>query len=58
MKIQKQHAHLNIRKYSFAQRVVDHRNMFPKTAVEAGSINIFKGEINALFSTEYDKYNY
>ena len=52
MKIQKQHARLNIRKNSFTHRVVDHWNMLPKTAVEAASINAFKGQFDALFSAK------
>ena len=32
--------------------------MLPKTAVEAASINAFKGQFDALFSAKYNKYDY
>ena len=58
LKIQKQHARLNIRKNSYSHRVVDHWNMLPKSAVEAASVNTFKGAVDAFFSTKYDKYDF
>ena len=58
LKIQKQHARLNIRKNNFTHRVVSHWNMLPKSAVEAPTVNSFKSEIDAFFSTKIDKYTY
>ncbi|XP_072018234.1 uncharacterized protein [Amphiura filiformis] len=49
LRIQKQHARLNIRKYSFTHRVVDQWNSLPKSAVEAPSVNCFKNEIDKFF---------
>ena len=45
-KIYKKHCRLNIRKYSFSQRVVDCWNTLPKEVVEARTVNTFKSRLN------------
>ena len=46
-KIYKQHSRLDIRKYSFSQRVVDHWNSLPEHVVRAPSVNSFKERLNS-----------
>ena len=45
-KISKNRPHLDIRKFSFSHRVVEHWNNLPHIAVEAKSINAFKKQVN------------
>ena len=46
-KIYKQHSRLDIQKYSFSQRVVDHWNSLPEHVVRAPSVNSFKERLNS-----------
>ena len=45
-KIIKQKSRLNLRKFSFSYRVVDHRNSLPSRVVEARDVEQFKAELN------------
>ena len=45
-KIIKPRARLDIKKYSFSHRVVEHWNNLPAMAVESDSINCFKGHVD------------
>ena len=56
--IQKQHAHLDIRKYSFTNRVVNTWNRLPKAAVNAPTVNSFKTEVDVFLTSKYDKYSF
>ena len=47
-KIFKQRPRLNIRKYYFANRIVDEWNNLPREAVQAESVNSFKAKIDPL----------
>ena len=58
MRIHKERAHLNIRKYSFTHRVVNTWNKLPMSAVNAPTINRFKSEVDAYLSTQLDKFSY
>ena len=56
--IQKQHAHLDIRKYSFTNRVVNTWNRLPKAAVNAPTVNSFKTAVDVFLTSKYDKYSF
>ena len=45
-KITKLHSRLDIRKYSFTQRMVNDWNRLPRSAVMSTSVNQFKGNID------------
>ena len=48
LKIYKQHARLDCRKYVFSQRVVDAWNSLPEEAVSSETVNALKGQIEPL----------
>ena len=54
IRIHKEYAHLNIRKYS----LVDTWNKLPTSAVNAPTINCFKSEVDAFLSTQVNMYSY
>ena len=43
LKLFKQHSRINIRKFSFSQRVVDTWNKLPRGAISCQTVNQFKG---------------
>ena len=51
-KISKLHIRLDIRKYSFTQRIVNDWNILPGSAVMSGSINKCKGHIDKYRSAK------
>ena len=56
--LQKRHARLDIRKYSFTNRVVNIQNKLPNAAVNAPSVNSFKTEVDVFLASKYNKYSY
>ncbi len=46
--IYKMHCHLNVRKYSFSERVVDEWNNLLNKAVDTNSVNGFKNQIDPI----------
>ena len=55
-KIFKRQFRLDIRKYSFSQRVIDTWNNLPESVVESTSINQFKSRINDHWKTKGIKF--
>ena len=52
-KIYKQHSRIDIRKYSFTQRVVDHWNALPEEVMSAPSVNSFKSKLNSSWNVSF-----
>jgi len=52
MKLSKQRASLDVRKFSFSQRVVQEWNKLPQEVVDAMSVNQFKNRLDK-FSQRY-----
>ena len=52
-KIYKQHTRIDVRKYSFTQRVVDHWNALPEDIVSAPSVNSFKSKLNSSWNVSF-----
>ena len=50
LKLRKSFSRLDIRKYSFSQRVVDEWNDLPASLVYASSVNVFKNGVDRYFS--------
>ena len=46
LKLYKSRSNLNLRKFWFSQRVVNYWNILPRKAIEASSVNIFKGHVD------------
>ena len=55
-KISKLHSRLDIRKYSFTQRIVNDWNRLPRSAVMSASINQFKGHIDKYLRNRAEDY--
>ena len=55
-KIHKLHPRLDIRKYSFTQRIVNDWNRRPGSAVMSASINHFKGHIDKYLRNKAEDY--
>ena len=53
-----EHISKNIRKHSFAVRVINIWNSLPKEVAEAPSINSFKNRLDKYWSTQELVYNY
>ena len=49
MKLSKQRTSLDVRKYSFSQRVVQEWNKLPQDVVEATSVNQFKNRLDKIW---------
>jgi len=49
MKLSKQRTSLDVRKYSFSQRVVQEWNKFSQDVVEATSVNQFKNRLDKFW---------
>lgn len=49
-KLTKCRSHLDARKFCFSNRIVEHWNNLPNNAVEAKSINVFKGRVDSYLS--------
>ena len=45
----KSHSRLDIRKYTFSQRVVNDRNKLPEECINATSVNMFKNKIDQYY---------
>ncbi len=58
LKIQKQHARLNIRKNTFSHRVVAAWNSLPDSVVCSQSVNNFKNGVDCALSKKFDKFTY
>ena len=50
MKLQKQYARLDVRKYFFSYRVVDLWNSLPENVISATSVNSFKNRLDKFWS--------
>ena len=55
-KIHKLHFRLDIRKYSFTQRIVNDWNRLPGSAVMSASVNQFKGHIDKYLRNRAEDY--
>ena len=55
-KIHKLHSRLDIRKYSFTQRIVNDWNRLPRSAVMSASVNQFKGHIDKYLRNRAEDY--
>ena len=58
LKIFKERANLNIRKFGFPHRVVDIWNSLPENVASAPSLNCFKNRLDRLLSREEIVYNH
>ena len=54
--ISKLHSRLDIRMYSFTQRIVIDWNRFPRIAVMSASVNQFKGHIDKYLRNRAEDY--
>ena len=48
MKLSKQRASIDVRKFFFSQRVVNEWNLLPQEVVDATSVNLFKNRLDKL----------
>ena len=55
-KIHKLHSRLDVRKYSFTQRIVHDWNRLPGSAVMSASVNQFKGNIDKYLRNRAEDY--
>ena len=55
-KITKMHSRLDVRKYSFTQRIVNDWNQLPEAAVMSKDINMFKGHIDKYLKNRMEDY--
>ena len=57
-RIYKQRARLNIRKFSFCNRVVNSWNGLPSTVVNANSVMDFEGRLDRVWKKQEQRYQY
>lgn len=57
-KIFKERARLNIRKYSFCQRVVNNWNDLPLHVINSDSVKKFESKLDKVWAYQDQKYNY
>ena len=55
-KITKMHSRLDVRKYSFTQRIVNDWNQLPEAAVMSKDINTLKGHIDKYLKNRAEDY--
>ena len=58
LKLYKSRSNLNLRKFWFSQRVVNYWNILPRKAIEASSVNIFKGHVDKFLKNVGGLYIY
>ncbi len=58
MKLFKQHCRLDIRKYSFSQRVVNTWNSLPQKVISSETVNEFKSGLEEHWKSSPSKYNF
>jgi hypothetical protein len=51
--LKKKHCRLDIRKYFFSQRVINHWNALPQNVVEAATLDSFKKQLDDVWCTYF-----